>query len=254
MAHNIEGKWSGVIQGTNQGRVFVEIQQDESNLQAKVHINDHDMGVYSYYGAGRIEDDHITLNLQPGDVTPSMLAGPVTGDARLIAANTIKGSWSSTIGTIGEFVVYRSTEDEYLSSSQEANVPTLDSAFVMMSMREDDPSLEDVLDAIKRSCQANNIEANRVDEIEHLGRITDQILSAIKNHRILICDISSARPNVYYELGFAHGLGRSVILLAKQGTVLHFDIKDYNTIFYKNMKELESKLGNRLHSIIDGKN
>ena len=79
------------------------------------------------------------------------------------------------------------------------------------------------------------------------------MLAAIAHSDLLIADITYDRPNVYYELGFAHGLGRPVVLLARNGTELHFDIKDYNTIFYKNFKELHSKLSSRLDKLISPK-
>ena len=43
MVLDVEGKWSGILQGTNTGRIFVDIKQDSSNLQASVHINDLDI-------------------------------------------------------------------------------------------------------------------------------------------------------------------------------------------------------------------
>jgi len=56
---------------------------------------------------------------------------------------------------------------------------------------------------------------------------------------------------VYYELGYAHGVGKEVILLAKEGTTIHFDIKDYNTIMYRTYSELERKLSSRLKTIVE---
>jgi hypothetical protein len=122
-------------------------------------------------------------------------------------------------------------------------VPEVESdyVFILMAFKED-PLLEDVVDTIKGICSSLQLRAERVDDIQHFGRITDKIIERIKASRILIADLSFERPNVYYELGFAHGLNRDVILLAKQGTDLHFDIKDFNVLFYRNIKELSSKL------------
>ncbi len=119
-------------------------------------------------------------------------------------------------------------------------------AFVMMPIAKSHPELEDVLNAIKRICKKNSIKAIRADDIEHSGRITDIVLGLIRDACVLIADLSLERPNVYYELGVAHGLGKGVILIAKEGQKLHFDIKDYNVIFYRNITELEEKLDNRI--------
>lgn len=123
-------------------------------------------------------------------------------------------------------------------------------AFVMMSISSEIPDLEDVLNSIKRACDAHAIEAVRVDQIEHSGRITDVILKHLRTSQVLICDITHERPNVYYELGYAHGFGKEVILVAARGTKLHFDIKDYNVIFYRNHTELEDKVASRLGAVL----
>ena len=43
-----------------------------------------------------------------------------------------------------------------------------------------------------------------------------------------------SRPNVFYELGYAHALGKPTILLAERGRELPFDIRGYRCIFYDN--------------------
>ena len=122
----------------------------------------------------------------------------------------------------------------------------LDYVFILMVMTGEDPLLEDVNEAIKRACRKYDLRAERVDDIEHSGRITDKIVERIKASKILIADLTYERPNVYYELGYAHGLNREVILIAKKETKLHFDIKDFNVIYYENATELESKIEKRL--------
>jgi hypothetical protein len=126
------------------------------------------------------------------------------------------------------------------------------SVFIIMAMDKKNPLLEDVLNAIKRVCESFGLEAKRSDDIEHSESTTNKIKDRIKAAETLIADLSYDRPNVYYELGYAHGLsrGKDVILLAKEQTKLHFDVKDFNTIFYENITELESKLKKRLDAIL----
>ena len=90
----------------------------------------------------------------------------------------------------------------------------------------------DIMGAIKRACDAVGVKAHRVDEVEHSTSITAVLLNEIKTHRFLISDLTHQRPNVYYEVGYAHGLGKEVILTAQAGTEVHFDIAGYNVIFY----------------------
>lgn len=118
-------------------------------------------------------------------------------------------------------------------------------AFVIMAIKNKSEE-DDILQAIKRASMEKNINATRVDDINHSGKISPLIINGIKNSRYIICDITEERPNVYYELGYAHGLDKEVIILAKEETKLHFDIKDYNVIFYSSLTNLENLLKERL--------
>ena len=86
------------------------------------------------------------------------------------------------------------------------------------------------------------IHAERVDEQQSNERITDRILESIRKAEFVIVDLTHERPNVFYEAGYAHALGKTPVYLARVGTPIHFDIKDYPVIEYRNMKELKEGL------------
>ena len=267
--HNVEGNWVGRISGTNIGNVFVEIKQVEQQLSGVARLNDPMYGTAVYNFSGVLEGDKIMLKMTPDrsiaekKITqtimvnnrpvsvqvPAVNLGDVIAEAEIQNDFTIIGKWTSTIGTGGTlFLRNESTikkEREKISQFELKN-----HAFVMMSISQDDVELVDVLNSIKRATKKFDIECKRVDEIHHSGKITDLILEYINISKYLICDISRERPNVYYELGYAHGIGKEVILIAKQGSKMHFDIKDYNTIFYRNMTELEESLIARIDAIL----
>ena len=110
---------------------------------------------------------------------------------------------------------------------------------------------DDIHGAIKRGCGAVGVDANRVDEVEHSGSITSLLLEQIRLHRFLISDLTHERPNVYYEIGYAHGLQKEVVLTAQKGTPVHFDIASHNVIFYESATELEDRIAKRLQARID---
>lgn len=122
-------------------------------------------------------------------------------------------------------------------------------AFIMMWMDNSKPELSDVCDAVKEIFDGFDIRAVRADEIEHEGLITSRVLSEIKTAEFLFADLSGSRPNVYYEIGYAHALPRRVILFRKAGTGLHFDLAGYNCPEYENLRELKEKLTQRLRAL-----
>lgn len=122
-------------------------------------------------------------------------------------------------------------------------------AFVLMAIDPSKPELEDVYNAIKEACREFGINAYRADEIQHQERITEVILQEICTCEYLIADLSHERPNVYYEVGFAHALDKKPILYRKIGTRLHFDLAVHNVPEYKNATELRKLLRLRLEAI-----
>src|SRR5271165_6192652 len=80
----------------------------------------------------------------------------------------------------------------------------------------------------------------RIDRKEHDGKIDDQIIAEIRRSAFVVADFSGHRGGVYYEAGFAHGIGRRVIFTCKQAEIdkLHFDIRQYNTILWTTPNEI----------------
>jgi hypothetical protein len=122
-------------------------------------------------------------------------------------------------------------------------------AFIAMPMDPDDLGLVDVLDAIKEAARRCGIHAERVDEPQYNERITDRILESIRKAEFVIVDLTASKPNVFYEAGYAHALGKTPIYVARHGTKLEFDLKDYPVIFFRNMKELKDSLEKRLRGL-----
>jgi hypothetical protein len=112
--------------------------------------------------------------------------------------------------------------------------------FVAMSF-EKDPSLLDTFEAIERSVQRYNPKAtiDRVDRIPGAYDVPDKIIECIRKANVVIADLTRERPNVYYELGYARGMGKRVIHTAKEGTELHFDVHSIHTILWGRLGELE---------------
>ncbi|MFX1296969.1 MAG: restriction endonuclease [Promethearchaeota archaeon] len=89
----------------------------------------------------------------------------------------------------------------------------------------------------------------RADEIEHNKEIIEQIIDCIDRAAAIVAVMTDYKPNVCYEVGFAHGRQKDVILVAKKGTELPFDFQGINHIFYDKIQELEEKLTARLNEM-----
>ncbi|MCW9709031.1 hypothetical protein [Fodinibius salsisoli] len=120
-------------------------------------------------------------------------------------------------------------------------------------MNEDIPGLEDVKNTIKEVCDKFGLKAIRADDIEHQDRITDIILKYIRKSEYLIADLSGSRPNVYYEIGYAHAMDKKPILYRNKGTEIHFDLAIHNVPVYSNITELKSMLINRFEALLGRK-
>lgn len=122
--------------------------------------------------------------------------------------------------------------------------------FVIMSFSKEN---NDVFSAIKDECMKLQLKASRIDCTAGSGLILRRILMAIESSEFIIVDLSDERPNVYYELGYAHGVGNGendILLVAKQGTQLHFDITPLSVKFYKSTEELRKIVNRNLSEMI----
>ncbi len=104
---------------------------------------------------------------------------------------------------------------------------------------------------IKPTVRQFHFDIQKADEISHTGTITDAILSAINRSRFLVADLTDEKPNCYYEVGYAHALGKPVIILAKESTHRHFDISTYKWNFWKDYKDLKPKFEIELQSVLE---
>jgi hypothetical protein len=125
-------------------------------------------------------------------------------------------------------------------------VPSANRCFVIMSFSDDKRLIDFYRFGIHLAVQKCGFECVRVDEVEHNRRITDEVLQQIEAARFVVADLTEARPNCYYELGWAHRAGKEVIPTIHVSTPIHFDVKDYNFIIYETASDLCDRLEERI--------
>ena len=105
--------------------------------------------------------------------------------------------------------------------------------------------MEPIFEAVKAAAEAVGLRAERVKDVPGDYRITDKMLAGIRSARLLVADLTHERPNVYFELGYARGLGKSVVTILRSGTKAHFDVQDWTYIEYMDSRPLEGALVER---------
>ncbi|AVP99939.1 hypothetical protein C7S18_23390 [Ahniella affigens] len=125
--------------------------------------------------------------------------------------------------------------------------------FVIMPLAGSD--MDEAYAAIKDECAKLQLTAVRADENPGSGIVLGDITELIEQAEFIICDLTRERPNVYYELGYAHGVGNEaldILLIAREGTSLHFDIAPLRVRYYGNSEELRAIVSGQLERMIKG--
>lgn len=105
---------------------------------------------------------------------------------------------------------------------------------------------EQTYNIIKKVCTDVGLKCSRGDEVYRDNNILSHIVSEIIKAKLIIVNINGRNPNVFYELGICHTIGKPVILLSLNKEGIPFDIISKNIVFYKDDMELASKLKNEL--------
>ncbi len=89
------------------------------------------------------------------------------------------------------------------------------------------------------------LKCKRADDLYGHDVLLD-IVSAIKHAKLVVADITSRNPNVFYELGISHCLGRPVILLTQSTDDIPFDLLRFRHIIYEDNSDGYEKLETQL--------
>lgn len=191
-----------------------------------------------------------------GDVIVDLKC-PAIGYARdidelIVMFNTLKmlkyvqEGQGPTLDTIN----YRLTTEGLMKAESVHEEINLKQCFIAMWF--DDTFRAEFEPSAKLAIRDAGYEPLAIDYIEHNDKICDQIIAEIRKSRFLVVDFTGGRQGVYYEAGFAHGLGLPVIFTRKEKdkVPLHFDIRQYNCIMWKDAEDLRTRLKDRIEATI----
>lgn len=124
--------------------------------------------------------------------------------------------------------------------------------FVLMPFSEEFNNI--YFSGIKPAIEDCGLICERVDEQHFTDTILNKIFENIKKARFIVAEMTGKNPNVYYEVGYAHGINKPVIFLTQDLKDIPFDLRDRPHINYEaNITALRQRLTERLKSLIEQK-
>lgn len=118
-----------------------------------------------------------------------------------------------------------------------------------------DAAYNGVYQTLQASAHDVGMRCQRADDIWEADTVIQDVANLISRARVVICDLTGRNPNVFYETGIAHTLGRDVILIAQNAGDVPFDVGHIRHLRYLNNGEghtrLREEVVRRLRTLTD---
>ena len=118
---------------------------------------------------------------------------------------------------------------------------------VMMPFRAE---FNGVYEAIKQGCKIAGFRCLRTDDIWDESTIIQDIFNLIFRAQIIVVDFTNKNPNVMYETGIAHTLGKLVVPLSQSMDDIPFDMAHHRVLKYLPNQEGLASLTTKLADIL----
>ncbi len=130
----------------------------------------------------------------------------------------------------------------------------MNSAFVLMPFAEEFSNVYEHF--IKPVLEKAGFTVQRADDIENQQSILRDVIERIETSDLIVADLTTINPNVFYELGLAHARGKPVILMTQYLEDVPFDIQSYRVLEYSTdfvkIENAEKQLSNRAKGFLEG--
>ncbi|GAB4002041.1 hypothetical protein GCM10028807_59770 [Spirosoma daeguense] len=107
--------------------------------------------------------------------------------------------------------------------------------------------------AIRNVCQKLHIDCRRADDIWDNSILIQDVFELIYTSRAVITDFTDRNPNVFYETGVAHALGKQVIPITQAVADIPFDLRHHRALTYlpnaEGLQKFEKDLERKLASV-----
>ena len=101
-----------------------------------------------------------------------------------------------------------------------------------------------IYDAVNQACNNTGYICFRSDTPYNPGKILQQIVELLLKSQLIIAVLDGKNPNVFYEIGIAHSVGKTVILIVNSDKIsdIPFDLRSDRLLLYSNYNDLSKKL------------
>lgn len=135
--------------------------------------------------------------------------------------------------------LYRTLYKSYLASAPSPKVFRLDTVDgvdrnLVSLMMPFHASFDDVHASIAEASSQCEMQCLRADDIWEHDAVIQDIVSLINRSGIVVCDCTGRNPNVFYEAGIAHSIGKDVVLISQSVEDVPFDLKHLRFVLYVN--------------------
>lgn len=125
---------------------------------------------------------------------------------------------------------------------------------IFLAMKFD--GMDELFETIKAVGFQLGYDIKRVDEGVGSVVLTDHIIQLIEESELMIVDLTHESANVYFELGYAYGVGNEshdVLLIAHKESIgkIPFDVGNRRIIFYKDYQDLKKELLDTLPAMVE---
>ncbi len=192
--------------------------------------------VYKHYRGENLPDDTFfkntlvdTYKIPEGDFTDfKQIFYESLEKAKLIAKH---GEKLRVLDVSEETPVPEEKSERLKKLGASVSVKASDSCFVMQPFL---APLGDYYEKIyKPAIEKAGLQPVRADaEIFGTGKIIDQVWRGINAAKVLVAELTSRNPNVFYELGLAHALRKPVVLVSSNEADVPFDLHHIRVIYY----------------------
>lgn len=115
------------------------------------------------------------------------------------------------------------------------------------------PGMRPVYAAIEAAATGAGYQCQKADDIWEHSAVIQDIFSLIYRSFIVVCDFTGRNPNVFYEAGIAHTLGKHVVPISQSDGDIPFDLRHHRQLGYLNngegLQDLQKKLGERFRTL-----